>query len=74
MLFKQKDKVLHFIVGCGLSSLGFMWPPFFALGGIAGILKEGWDMGKVNHTADVWDAIATIMGSLVPISIWILTH
>ena len=73
MLLKQKDKVLHFIVGCGLSSLGFAWAPFFALGGIAGILKEGWDMGKPNHTADIWDAIATIMGSFVPISIWILT-
>tara|TARA_R110001583_G_scaffold35559_1_gene118098 strand:+ start:609 stop:833 length:225 start_codon:yes stop_codon:yes gene_type:complete len=73
MLFKQKDKVLHFIAGCGLSSLGFGWAPLFALGGAVGILKEAWDMGKPNHTSDPWDALATISGSAVPFSIWLLT-
>ena len=73
MLFKQKDKILHAIVGCGLSSLGFAWAPFFALGWFAGIFKEAYDIGKKNHTADIWDAVATGAGSSIPLIIWMIT-
>ena len=72
------DKVAHALYGSLLSSLlvsallVFSTPcpgvvTFLAITAI-GLLKEGYDrLNGTKHTPDVWDAVATSLGSLIPL-------
>ena len=67
MLSIRKDKLQHFIVGLGIASLsltfGFNQIIAFVLVSIFGIGKEVYDyFHPKKHTADLFDAFATILG------------
>ena len=66
-----QDKLYHLLAGVGIS---FLFAVGFSslLAGIlaaaaAGILKEAWDYyHPEGHTVDVWDALFTMFGGLIP--------
>lgn len=66
-----QDKLYHLLAGVGISFLGAV---IFSsvLAGIlaacaAGVLKEVWDYyHPEGHTVDVWDALFTMFGGLIP--------
>lgn len=63
------DKQMHFLVGVVVTlALGYLVNPLAAfIGGVVvGFLKETYDYYRPKfHTADVYDLIATGLGSLV---------
>ena len=73
----RKDLLLHFIVGLILTQVtgdivyicthSFYGGAITALimGFVAGIAKEIYDYYHINHTSDIKDIIATILGSIV---------
>jgi positive regulator of sigma E activity len=63
-----QDKQLHFSVGFIVYCIFSYITPIFAMVivAITGIYKEIYDYKHQNiHTADAWDAIATIAGGMV---------
>ncbi len=67
-----KDKKLHLIAGALLSSFGFLHPPLFALGFVAGVLKEIYDIFRPKNTPDIMDTFYTWYGAFIPLSIYII--
>lgn len=71
------DKLLHFLAG---AVIGFSATEM--LNWIAGILsvilaaigKEVYDKYHPNHTVDIYDAIATVLGGILAIIWMYLTH
>lgn len=64
----MKDKLFHAAAGGGISFIGcVVFEPFVGvlLASIAGGLKEWYDL-KHEGTTDHLDAVATIVGGLVP--------
>jgi len=59
------DKLLHFFGGAVVALLfGGGWPGV-AAALVVGIGKELWDLAHPKtHTADVWDAVATVLGGV----------
>lgn len=60
------DKLLHFLVGAVIAlAFGYLLPAFFGLVAavFAGAAKELYDHFRpLEHTADFWDFVATLMG------------
>jgi len=61
------DKIVHFVCGFCLSALGFIIPPLFMLGFVAGIVKELLDTKK-DKPFDVVDMLATFAGASVAVA------
>jgi len=62
------DKTAHFAVGVLIyAPLHFIDPVVGLLGvAVAAVGKEGYDyLHRDNHTPDVWDAVATMLGGIV---------
>jgi len=62
------DKVAHFAVGVLIyAPLHFIDPVVGLLGvAVAAVGKEVYDyLHRDNHTPDVWDAVATMLGGIV---------
>ena len=68
MNLPPQDKLLHFVGGAAIAVLfGFLGHPFIgvAAAAVVGIGKELYDyQHPANHTADLWDFIATALGGL----------
>lgn len=70
------DKVLHF--KCGFLTtivVGYFVEPFSALwlGALLGMLKEAYDIFFRKTNADMWDFVATLIGSGVAYGIIMLS-
>lgn len=65
----MNDKILHFIAGAVIAgTVGYFTSPVagFVAAALAGLIKELYDMRHpANHTADVLDFAATVMGGMV---------
>lgn len=62
----------HFWAGFLLSGLGIFWFPLVILGFIFAIGKEVYDAYSGKGVAEFYDVVATIIGSLVAISMLII--
>lgn len=60
------DKVRHAWMGMLWFTVGSIWNIWIGLGVlvVAAVGKEIYDYYHPNHTCDVWDAIATIVGAI----------
>ena len=65
------DKFLHFITGAGGAVVLSFFIGFWAVAIIAIVaaLKEVYDYYHPNHTADIWDWVATTLGGVCGIVI-----
>lgn len=68
----EDDKLKHFWAGFILSGLGIFWFPLVILGFIFAIGKEVYDAYSGKGVAEFYDVVATIIGSLVAISMLII--
>ena len=59
------DKVAHCLGGVVLFAIGQLFGYGLALVVIGAVSKEIYDKLHPNHTPDVWDAVATILGGLL---------
>lgn len=59
------DKVYHCLGGVVLFAIGQLFGYGLVLAIIGAIGKEIYDKLHPNHTPDVWDAVATILGGLL---------
>jgi hypothetical protein len=63
----QEDKILHFLAGLVIYSVFYLVNPVLGLFAsiLAGVLKEVYDSYHPDqHTTDIMDATATIVGGL----------
>lgn len=61
-----QDKLLHALAGALLACLFHGLPLGWnvALVGILAVCKEAYDHAHPDHTADLWDVTATVLGAL----------
>lgn len=63
-----RDKLMHYAVGTILYCVGYLVVWQWAIAGVivAAVGKEVYDREHKNkHVADVWDAVATVIGGLI---------
>ena len=66
------DKVAHCLGGVVLFAIGKLFGYGLALAVIGAITKELYDyLHKDTHTPDLWDAVATILGGLLGLVIYL---
>lgn len=65
------DKVYHFVGGIILFAIGQQVGYGLALAVLGAVTKEIYDYYHPNHTADVNDALATILGGCLGYALWI---
>lgn len=65
------DKVAHCLGGVVLFAIGQLFGYGLALAIIGAVTKEIYDKLHPNHTPDVWDAVATILGGLLGFIIYL---
>ena len=65
------DKVAHCLGGVVLFAIGQLFGYGLALAVIGAVAKEIYDKLHPNHTPDVWDAVATILGGLLGFIIYL---
>ena len=66
------DKVFHFAGGVILFAIGQLFGYGLVLAISVALAKEIYDYYHPNHTPDIKDALATILGGLLGYGIWIL--
>lgn len=65
------DKIAHCLGGVILFAIGQLFGQGLALAVIGAVVKELYDRQHANHTPDVWDAVATILGGLLGFIIYL---
>jgi hypothetical protein len=65
------DKQAHFSVGAILALIAYIVIGYWALLLVAIVAgaKEWYDYTHPNHTADVWDWVATLLGAIVTLGV-----
>ena len=66
------DKVFHFAGGVMLFAIGQLFGIGLILAIIGAVAKEIYDYYTPNHTPDIKDAVATVLGGLLGYGIWII--
>lgn len=65
------DKIYHCLGGVILFAIGQLFGQGLMLAVIGAVVKEIYDRQHPNHTPDVWDAVATILGGLLGFVIYL---
>lgn len=65
------DKIAHCLGGVVLFAIGQLFGYGLTLAIAGAIIKELYDHNYPNHTADVWDAVATVLGGLLGFVIYL---
>ena len=65
------DKVAHCLGGVVLFAIGQLFGYGLLLAVLGAVVKEIYDYRHPNHTADVKDAVATILGGLLGFVIYL---
>ena len=64
------DKVSHFAGGVVLFAIGQLFGIGLILAVAGAVAKEIYDYYHPNHTPDIKDAVATVLGGLLGYGIW----